>query len=76
MALTERNAPWREQKSCALCRQKKGWLLTLWLAVRPRPRTHIAGLSAYYLRDIGMDQADIEHLRHRHPSQHIHHPRG
>lgn len=76
MVLTGQAAPRRRHTSIAKISHITTLLRRLASAVSPRPREHVANLSAHYLRDIGLDAADLEMQIHKLPSQHSYHPRG
>lgn len=76
MVLTEQAAPWRRHSTIAKILHVLALLRRSVSALAPRDREHVASLNAHYLRDIGLDAADLEMQRHKFPSQHCHHPRG
>ena len=76
MALLHETAPWRAKMVFAKMRQVVPAMRRLaTAAIQPKPRD-LARLDDRLLRDIGLDAADVEVLRHRWPSQTTHHPRG
>jgi uncharacterized protein YjiS (DUF1127 family) len=72
MAFTTLSTP----VACHETSHKWMWLARLrraWLAPRV---PHVAGLDDRAMRDIGLSRSESGPLRHRHLSQHTHHPYG
>ena len=76
MAIAEENAPRRAWVGFAKIRQAFRALLCRFRAqARPQP-PGLKGLSDHLARDIGLTAADLEEMRHKWPSETMHHPRG
>ena len=74
MALSELHALRRAPDTCAKSPRIATWLHAFGKWVRARQHPHIAKLDAHLLRDIGMTEADIAAMKHKHPSQNTTHP--
>ncbi|KIN65309.1 hypothetical protein Z945_350 [Sulfitobacter noctilucae] len=70
------NMPWRDWKVCAQIAQAIASLRSTVPPHTPGRFDHVNNLDDHLTRDIGLDPVSRAYRRHRHPSQHTHHPRG
>ena len=66
----------RPSATCAKTSAVRRWLGRVSRLWTSRRHPHVRTLDDRALRDIGLRESERARLRHRHPSQHSHHPRG